>query len=183
MFEQYYPDELQHYGVLGMKWGVRRAGVKAARNERLARRASKYDIKSYNANKKSEKIHAELDLGRANKAAKKAAKYAVKATKLTTKANNTNSEYAKSKLERRAAKANFKSSIKKQEANKISKLTGYGNKAMKYSVKSDKFAVKAAKARYKIANNKRYIAKMNQKISSVSEKEISRGREFVDAQR
>ena len=60
------------------------------------------------------------------------------------------------------------------------KTTGYGAKAMKYSVKSDKVAKKAAKARMKITNNERYVAKMNRKISTLSKDELSGAYSFVN---
>lgn len=68
-------DELYHYGVLGMKWGVRKAARRSAANERLIRKAYAYDKKSAALNKKSEKKHATEDLERANRVANKAAKY------------------------------------------------------------------------------------------------------------
>lgn len=163
-----------------MRWGVRRAEHKTNQNARLQKKASRYDIKSTKAGKKSEQIHSAKDLNRANKAAKKAAKFSVKADKLRSKADATTNELKKSILVKRSAKADFKSATKTIQANRISKTAGYGAKAMRYSVKSDKLARKAAKARLKIATNDVYITKMNQKMSAISQSEVSIGRRYVD---
>ena len=74
-------DELYHYGVLGMKWGVHRATYKSGRNQKLERKAAKQDKKAADLYRKAEKAHAKYDLGKANKAAAKAGKYAKKAAK------------------------------------------------------------------------------------------------------
>lgn len=174
-------DELYHYGVLGMKWGVHRAARKTAKNERLRKKALNYDIKSDKANKKSEKIHAEEDLGRSNRAAKKAAKYSIKSEKLQKRALNAKTELSRTSLERRAAKADFKSADKRVEANKIAKTTGYGAKAMKYSIKSDKLARKAEKTRLKMANNERYVAKMREKVNNLPDAEVKLGQDYINA--
>ena len=172
-------NELYHYGVLGMKWGVRRAARKMAKNERLERKAAKYDVKSAKATRKSDDLHNALDLTKSNKALAKANKYAVKSAKLQKKALNKSNEYARARLEQKAAKAEFKSATKRVEANKLSKLSGYGSKAMKYSVKSDKLARKAAKTRLKMANNERYVAKMRQKVKDMPERETQLGQDYL----
>lgn len=173
-------DELYHYGVIGMKWGVRRAARKARSNERLAKKAQKYDIKSDKALRKSEKLHAKYDLETSNKAAKKAANYSIKATKLQKKAASQTSEFKRSSLERKAAKYEYKSATQQRKANRISKTAGYGGKATVQYVKSDKFARKAAKARLKIAKNKRYIAGMKQKVNNLSDKDTRTGKEYIN---
>ena len=68
--------ELYHYGVPGMKWGVRRALRKTSTNDNLRRKALALDAKSAKLTKKSEKYHAMYDLERSNKASAKSAKYA-----------------------------------------------------------------------------------------------------------
>lgn len=169
-------DELYHYGVVGMKWGVHRSNRMASRNERLQRKALKYDAKSAKFTKKSEKAHAEIDLERANRAAVKGAAYLKKAAKIRKHSLNKN-DFSQLRAEKKASKLEYKAAKKTMKGNRVSKTTGYGAKAMSYSIKSDKFAVKAAKARSKMANNKAYIATMNKRMDSLDPETLRRVQE------
>lgn len=65
-------NELMHYGVMGMKWGIKRAASKSSQNNKLELKALRYDKKAAIQSKKSENAHSKNDLGTANKKAKKA---------------------------------------------------------------------------------------------------------------
>lgn len=165
-------EELYHYGVPGMRWGIRRANKLLAKNVKLAKKAATYDKRAAANTLKSEKAHAKYDLGSANKAKIKSAKYAKKAAALNKKALKTDSEYKRSKLESKAAKLQYKSAKNNIKGDSAAKTTGYGLEASKYSAKSAKLQAKAAKARMKIAQNTQYKELMKRRISSLDKDEI-----------
>lgn len=172
-------NELYHYGVVGMKWGVHRSASKQKAISRLERKAFNYDKKSANFTKKSEKQHAKHDLERSNRNAIKAAKLSKKAAKVNKKALKTDNDFRKVMLQKKAAKLNYKSEKAEIKGNRISKTTGYGMEAMKYAIKSDKMAAKAAKARMKIAKNKAYIEMTKRKVNSLSGEDLQKGKEYI----
>lgn len=174
-----YESELTHYGVLGMKWGVRRAVSKAGRQDKLAKKALKYDKKAAVLTKKAEKTHAEYDLEQRNKKATKAANLEKKAAKLGKKAINADNDFKEAYYNKRASRAEYKAAKAKIEANTLSRSAGYGSKAMRYAIKSDKVAAKALRARKKISDNQYYVEKMKRKVSSLTPEELNNGYAFV----
>ena len=160
-------DELYHYGVLGMKWGVHRAAYKTFQNNRLEEKSDMKDKKAAKLRKRSEKAHSKYDLGRSNWNAKMASRYAKKAANIRIKSKHSSSD-KQPKLNRKAYAFDYRSQKKQLNANRLSRTTAYGRKAMKLAVKSDKCKISAARARKKIASNKTYIDMMNKKVRTLS---------------
>ena len=150
---------LEHYGVKGMKWGVRKAVRKVRKNERLRKKAKKYDTKA----DMDEHLHPKRRFGDSNGKLgddildygqqRNAIKMREKANAIERKNNRTRDGETIVKANARRAKANV-------EASKLR----YKSAKIEADLKViSKYRVKAAKARMFVAQNEEYIENMRRK--------------------
>lgn len=150
---------LEHYGVKGMKRGVRKAVRKVRKNERLRQKAQKYDTKA----DMDEHLHPKRRFGDSNGKLgddildygqqRKAIKMREKANAIERKNNRTRDGETIVKANARRAKANV-------EASKLR----YKSAKIEADLKViSKYRVKAAKARMFVAQNEEYIENMRRK--------------------
>ena len=166
--------ELIHYGVKGMRWGIRRSKAQLGnaitkRNNKIKRLtddANTYDEKARIYNEKSVSVQSKNRKyeKRLVKATAQKAKYDLKLQKAT----------AKGKADK-VAKYAGESAKYQMKINKANKKIKYN----KWAVKSEEAKVAATKARTKIEKNERLVNMYSNTMSALDSGKVSQGRVFM----
>lgn len=174
--ELMYDEYLAHFGVKGMKWGVRRTPEQlgnrvsklSSKNERLATNADKYTNKAKQYHEKSVKAdkHNAKYEKRLSKATAKKAKYDVKLTRALSK-RNPNAD--------KVAKYTAKTAKYQHRINKAQRKIKYN----KWAVKSEEMNLAASKAKDKIAKNEKLMNTYQNTIKALDSGKIEQGRLFM----
>lgn len=157
-------DELKHYGVKGMRWGVRRATRQLTsskstddKKRKAVESLQKHKTKATNKVSKLEKQRPKLE----DKSHKYAMKNDVKAQKLKQKAAKKN----------RKAYGMF---VSKKKADKLF------YKAGKLNARADVMIAKSANAKAKIAKNESLTNMYKQGISTIDATLAEKGRKYIN---
>lgn len=157
-------DELKHYGVKGMRWGVRRA--------------SKQLTSSKSSEGQKRKAAESLQKHRA-KATKKVSQLEKQRPKLEDKSNKyaMKNDIKAQNLKQKAAKKNKKAYGMFVSKNKADKLF---YQADKLNVKADSMIAKSQEAKAKVAKNEALTSMYKQGISSIDKVLLENGRKYIN---
>lgn len=165
MWKYEYNDELYHYGVKGMEWGVHRASrqLNSARDsgerDKAISKLSTHRSKATNKLQKLDRQHVKLQ----NKRTKQIERGDVKAAKLNAKAT-------------KLRKKKYGRFVSKDKADELE------FKANKLSAKADRLKARSDVTKAKIEKNRRMAAAFEQGIKDIDKTISDSGKRWVNKQ-
>lgn len=156
-------DEFQHYGVKGMRWGVRRATKQLSKS---------------NTSEQRDKAVSKLQKHRA-KASKEVAKLEKKHTKLqkTVEEKIVRNETAAAKLSSKAASKRNRAYGMFVSQDKSDKLIFEANKLQ---ARADSLAAKSKKAKAELTRNETLQAAFKKGINDIDQVLANKGRKYIN---
>lgn len=160
----YSTDELYHYGVKGMRWGVRRAMNELHESNRTGQKGShNHAVASLSTHR--DKINKKL-----TSLDKKSVKLEGKRYKQATKSNTKIA-----KLERKSAKALNKS----YKTRSVEKAEKYRQKSVSLNYKVSKLKESSAKTKAKIEKNERLKGIYKKSLNEINRELVTKGQDFM----
>lgn len=156
------PDELMHYGVRGMKWGIRKATRELGSSNAETRQKGAARLESHRA-----------------KAVKKVAKLESKQPRLQKQVDRAilKTDVKAAKFEKKAGRETRKAMRAWTSEGQQKHLT----KAQVYDMKVKELKSRSSTAKAQLAKNERMIEMFNKGIKDIDEKMINVGREYMNS--
>lgn len=173
---------LEHYGVKGMKWGVRKAERKSRQNRRLEKKVERNEKRSAKFKGLADRAHKNFFLDNHNDIQKMrslARNERSTSKRYADRADRSTNEIDYTRNRQKSAQYKQASSHRATVANALERDNPYGIVSRNLYRYSDYYKFAADRARRKIADNEVYIALMRQKASDFSKEDRVRGEEFV----